>query len=60
MIRRQNIKYIVEKFRQAYPDTSVEALRDRLMRYSVDEICYVADAIARFGVETLRMVLCNK
>ena len=60
MIRKQNIEYIVEKFRQAYPDTSVEALKHKLMSYSVDEICYVADAIERFGVETLKEVLCNK
>ena len=60
MVRKQNIEYIVKKFQQAYPDVSVEALRDKLSYYSVDEVCYVADAIERFGVETLKLVLCNK
>ena len=60
MIRRQNIEYIIEKFRQAYPDISTEALRSKLSSYSVDEICYVADAIARFGVETFKIIMNNK
>ena len=47
------INYIVTEFQKQYPTTSAERLEAKLQHASEDELYRIANAIERFGVESL-------
>ena len=53
------INYIVREFAKQYPTISAEKLESRLLKVSEDERNRVADAIQRFGVETMAELVKN-
>lgn len=53
------INYIVREFTKQYPTMSAEKLENILLKASEDELNRVADAIQRFGVETIGKLVKN-
>lgn len=51
--KKEYIDYIIKEATQAFPETDWEKLRPRMISYSEDDIYRIANAIERFGVESL-------
>lgn len=51
--RKEYIDYIIQEATKAFPANDWNKLRQRMISYSEDDIYRIANAIERFGVESL-------
>lgn len=51
--RKEYIDYIIQETAKAFPETNWEKLRPMAHSYSDDDIYRIANAIERFGIESL-------
>lgn len=51
--KKEYIDYIIQEATKAFPATDWEKLRPRIISYSEDDIYRIANAIERFGIESL-------
>ena len=47
------INYILEEYAKAFPSGNADAVRDKLVKASTDDLYRVANAISRFGVKDI-------
>lgn len=51
--RKEYIDYIIQEATKAFPATDWEKLKPRVISYSDDDIYRIANAIERFGIESM-------
>ena len=51
--RKEYIDYIIQEATKAFPGTDWNKLRPRMISYSEDDIYRIANAIERFGIESV-------
>lgn len=51
--RKEYIDYIIQEATKAFPATDWNKLRPRMISYSEDDIYRIANAIERFGIESV-------
>lgn len=51
--RKEYIDYIIQEATKAFPETDWNKLRPRMISYSEDDIYRIANAIERFGIESV-------
>ena len=51
--RKEYIDYIIAEATKAFPETDWERLRPRVVSYSDDDLYRIANAIERFGIDSM-------
>ena len=51
--RAEVLKYLENVFRKERPNRSIREFRQKVRTISTDELCRIADAIQRFGLDNL-------